>query len=344
MKKSLLLQFIKGETGKDQEKEILEWIKSSPDNEAYFHNLHNLWVSANICDKPASEQELQQIRLLTTKKEGSSPFRKYLPYAAIFLLTISVLLNLYLAGDKTGSKAEDVLTEVKLQDLPEGLKHEMYTENGVKARITLPDSSVVWLNSGSRIVFPDRFTGNTREVHFSGEAFFDVRPDPLKPMVISTNKNFDIEVLGTTFNIKSYDNDREARTTLYSGSVNIISKNIKDPRLSDRLITTLKPFETCTIGMDNKPVLSKPGNITDHTAWKEGRIIFDSTPISEVIKILERWHGVNFVVKDKVINNYSITAKFNTESIVQIMEMIKYCSLVDYTIDSTTVFLSGRKI
>ncbi len=341
MKKTLLLQFIKGELNKDQEKEVLEWINTSPDNEKYFHKLQNLWVASNINNKPASQKELDKIRKRTTRKPS---FNIYWPYAAIFMLALSVLLNLYLAGNKKRLYAEFISTNVTLQELPEGLKHEMYTENGVKARITLPDSSEVWLNSGSRIIFPDKFTGHKREVFFSGEAFFNVKPNPDQPMIISTNKNFNIEVLGTTFNVKSYDNDPEARTTLYTGSLNIISRLSKDQKNNNILVTTLKPMETCTIGVDNKHILSKPDNVSDHYAWKEGRIVFDQTPIPEVIKVLERWHGINFVVKDNNIKNYSITAKFKTESIVQIMEMIKYCSLVDYSIDSTTVYLTERKI
>ena len=79
--------------------------------------------------------------------------------------------------------------------------------------ITLPDSSRVWLNSDSRISYPDEFTGNKRVVSLSGEAYFEVTKDSLHPMVVLTNKDFTVEVLGTTFNIRSYENDATAETT-----------------------------------------------------------------------------------------------------------------------------------
>lgn len=342
MNKSLLLEFIKGETSRDQDIEILNWIASSPLNEDYFHRLHNLWVISNISNKEASELELMEFKKRVKGRRVN--FKKLLPYAAAFILLLSLLFNLYYAGYRRDITKYDKTLTSFLETLPKEYKHELYTENGVKARVVLPDSSIVWLNSGSKIVYPDKFSGKTREIQLSGEGYFNVKPNPSQPMIISTNKNFSVKVLGTTFNLKSYENDLEATTTLYTGSINIIShKNVKDGEPIE-LITELKPLETCVITKDKGPVISKRDNIKDLTAWKEGKIIFDATPMSEVIKILERWHGVKFIIKEKEVFHYDITARFNTESIVQIMEMIKYCSLVDYKIDSTTVILSSRKI
>ncbi|MDD4639470.1 MAG: DUF4974 domain-containing protein [Bacteroidales bacterium] len=346
MNKSLLLQYIKGHTTEDQNKKVLDWIAESADNERYFLMLNNLWISLNISEEKATEEELREIRALTTQKRYLlSPFRKILPYAAAAVILLSLGLNFYLVKNSSLNSSASTEAPVRLADMTAGLKHELYTEKGVKARIMLPDSSFVWLNSDSKIVFPDRFESDIREIEFSGEAFFDIRKDSLHPLIIKTNKNFIVEVLGTRFNLKSYDNDFEARTTLYAGKLNVISQvESKNKNKPGRVVTTLHPLESCIIRNNQAPVHSKPDNVGDYTAWKDGKIIFDSTPISEAVKILERWHGVQFVVKDRSVYNYTITAKFKTESIVQIMEMIKYCALVDYSIDSTKVTLFGRKI
>ncbi len=346
MNKSLLLQYIKGQTTEDQDKMVLDWIAESADNERFFLRLNNLWISLNISEEKATEKELSEIRALTTKKRSLlSPLRKILPYAAAAVVLLSFGLNFYLVKNNSVKPQDLTDTPVRLADMTAGLKHELYTEKGVKARIMLPDSSFVWLNSDSKIIFPDRFESDIREIEFSGEAYFDIRKDSLHPLIIKTNKNFIVEVLGTKFNLKSYDNDNEARTTLYSGKLNVISQ-IESSRNDKRneVVTTLNPLESCIIRSNQAPVHLRPDNIDDYTAWKDGKIIFDSTPISEAVKILERWHGVQFVVKDRTVYNYTITAKFKTESIVQIMEMIKYCALVDYSIDSTKVTLFGRKI
>lgn len=345
MKKELLLRYIKGEATNKEEREILEWVGKSRENERYFVMLNNLWISQNISDKKASDEELEAIVKLTTgKKVLGGKFRKYVPYAAAAVILLSVGLN-FLLFSGTVSPVKKGDEPVRMAYLPTEYKHEIYTEKGVKARVILPDGSKVWLNSDSRMVYPDRFETDIREIDFSGEAYFDVVRDSLRPLVINTNKDFKVEVLGTKFNLKSYDNDAEARTTLYSGSVNIVSKVPRGKlKESKEVVTKLKPLESCIIRDKQNPIHIKPENPEKQTAWKDGRIIFESTPMVETIKILERWHGVEFEVKDKSVYTFDITARFKSESIVQIMEMIKYCALIDYSIDSNKVVLYRRKL
>ncbi len=345
MKKELLLRYIKGEATNKEEREILEWVGKSRENERYFVMLNNLWISQNISDKKASDEELEAIVKLTTgKKVLGGKFRKYVPYAAAAVILLSVGLN-FLLFSGTVSPVKKGDEPVRMAYLPTEYKHEIYTEKGVKARVILPDGSKVWLNSDSRMVYPDRFETDIREIDFSGEAYFDVVRDSLRPLVINTNKDFKVEVLGTKFNLKSYDNDAEARTTLYSGSVNIVSKVPGGKLKNDKeVVTKLKPLESCIIRDKQNPIHIKPENPEKQTAWKDGRIIFESTPMVETIKILERWHGVEFEVKDKSVYTFDITARFKSESIVQIMEMIKYCALIDYSIDSNKVVLYRRKL
>lgn len=345
MKKELLLRYIKGEATNKEEREILEWVGRSQENEKYFVMLNNLWLSQNISDKKASEKELEEIvRLTTGKRSSNRRFGKYLSYAAAAVIILSLGLNyLFFSGAvSTGNKQDK---PVRMAYLPTEYKHEIYTEKGVKAKVTLPDGSQVWLNSDSRMIYPDRFESDIREIDFSGEAYFDVVKDSLRPLVINTNKDFKVKVLGTKFNLKSYDNDAEARTTLYSGSVNIVSK-VPGGKLKEgkEVVTILKPLESCIIREKQNPINIKPENPEKQTAWKDGRIIFESTPMAETIKILERWHGVEFEVRDKSVYTFDITARFKSESIVQIMEMIKYCALIDYSIDSNKVVLYRRKL
>ncbi|MDP3436833.1 MAG: FecR domain-containing protein [Bacteroidales bacterium] len=344
MKKELLLKYIKGEATSHEEIEIYDWIGKSPDNKRYFVILNNLWISQNISQDKANEREIEEIRELTTKRGNLfKRYGKYISYAAVAVVVLSLSLNLFLldSNNKLVRKFND--TPVRLSELSRDYKHEIYTEKGVKAKITLPDGSAVWLNSDSRIIYPDRFESDIREIEFSGEAYFDVVTDSLRPLIIKTNKDFKIEVLGTQFNVRSYDNDNEAQTTLYSGSLNVVSKGVSSkPGEVKEIVTTLKPSESCIIRAKQNPIHIKQADANKQYAWKDGKIIFDSTPLSEVIKMLERWHGTEFVVKDPSIYRFDITAKFRSESIVQIMEMIKYCSLVDYTVDSNKVVLYRR--
>ncbi len=347
MKKELLIKYIKGETAAREEVEVLDWVNSCEENSQYFKTLNNLWISQNVSDKKADENELREIKKLTTgKRLVLNTFKRYIPYVAAATLIISVGLNFLLyRGHVQNANRESA---VRLAYLPTEYKHEIYTEKGVKARILLPDGSKVWLNSDSKLIYPDRFESDIREIEFAGEAYFEIQKDSLRPLIINTNKEFRVQVLGTEFNLKSYDNDKEARTTLYSGSLNVISRRYgRGSRFSKEIVTRLKPMESCIIKENQNPIhirQQQTVNSEKETAWKDGRIIFDATPMTETIKILERWHGVEFEVKDKSVYSFDITARFKSESIVQIMEMIKYCALIDYRLDSNKVVIFRRKI
>ncbi|MPM31195.1 hypothetical protein SDC9_77749 [bioreactor metagenome] len=205
----------------------------------------------------------------------------------------------------------------------------------------LPDGSVVWLNSASRLTYPINFEGDTREVQLVGEAYFEVVKDSLHPMIVSTGKNFYVEVLGTKFNLKAYSDDQVSQATLYSGEIKVHTAN-KETNESKELL--LKPMETILIGDKNLATL-----VSDleeekeiNAEWKDGILTFNNTPLKEVIKSVQRWHGTQFTVKDSSILNYRITASFNSESAVQIMDMIRYISPVDYKANGNQITLSRR--
>ena len=196
MKKELLLKYIKGEATKHEEIEIYDWIGKSPDNERYLVILNNLWISQNISQNKADEREVEEIRLLTTKRGNLfKRYAKYISYAAAAVVVLSLALNLFLLDSNSRLVRRFNDTPVRLSELSRDYKHEIYTEKGVKAKITLPDGSAVWLNSDSRIIYPDRFESDIREIEFSGEAYFDVVSDSLRPLIIKTNKDFKIEDL-----------------------------------------------------------------------------------------------------------------------------------------------------
>lgn len=348
MTKDLLIKFIKGATSGEEEAEVLAWIDKSKENEAYYIGLKNLWVSQNLSAQPASPAEVAQIRRLTGYKSGAAQdktgrklaFYKWGCYAACLLLLVSLGYHIRSLGFFTRTTGE--LPEMaSLASVPEIQKNYYYTVKGVKARIELPDGSVVWLNSDSRLIYPCRFEGETREVEISGEALFEVKSNPDMPMIVHTNRDFKIKVYGTTFNVRTYANDVKAVATLYKGRIDLI---VHDTKGAEQ-VTAILPNQVYEIedAEPQFPVLKKSADIAGQSAWQQGKLVFDNTPLGDVIKNLERWHGTIFEIKDPDILNDTITATFRSESVVQIMEMLEYCALIDYTVDGNKVVLSRRK-
>jgi len=343
MTKHLIIKYLEQRASEAEERAVLEWVSMSEENLKYFSTIKNLWIFQNMPNSKAGVSELAEVK----KNIQISSFRKkrskkviFLQYAAASVIIILLGLNLFRLSEKPGALDVPKQERELLTNLPNEQKHVLYTNNGIKGFVELPDGSKVWLNSASRIEYPDKFRGATREVIISGEAFFDVVSNPQKPMIVSTNKDFRVEVLGTKFNIRSYDDDIDAQTTLFSGSIKLTRKL---PSSKIELITKLKPKESFVIRGKMPPVLIKQADTSRQVAWKEGKIIFDSTPMQEVIKKLERWHGTEFILKDKEILNYKITANFRSESIVQIMEMIEFCSSISYKIEGNRVTLRIKK-
>ena len=349
MKKELLIKYIQKETSDAEEQDVYEWINQNPKHKDYFLELQNLWVSQHLDNSRASDDEFlamrQRIELEernNTAPTASIPSKKqwlFWGYAASILLFVSIGLNI---SQYLNSQPEQTtISTPTLAQLPHSAKQTFYTNKGIKAQLTLPDGSKVWLNSDSYIQYPNQFGEKNREILFSGEGYFEVEKDPTKPMLIRTQKGFKVEVLGTSFNLKAYNNDDYAETTLYTGALQVRVPDITEKK---ERITQVKPLKSYTIKEKTCYINSPKGNIEDKYAWKDGVLIFDETPMKEVIKALERWHGTEFDIRDNRVYNYYLTATFKSESIIQIMEMIKLCTRLDYQVKENQVKLFLRKI
>jgi transmembrane sensor len=372
MRKEILLKYVSGDASQLQQEEVLAWAAKDKANELYLARLQNLWVSQNIPQGQASAAEIEKMmRLLeekiqnemepaTVKKQeiqtapkratsgqtetsGTYHIKKWVVWVAAASVMLFFSAGLYFweftNNSASGLTAENTIGTLMNYKNTASTK-VLYTEKGVKAKLLLPDSSVVWLNSDTRIEYPDKFDSLVRNVTISGEAYFDVVKNPHRPMIVKTTKGFSVQVLGTQFNLKAYEDESKSQATLYSGEINLLRES------GNKIITTkVLPFQTVTINSKDlkypiRKVLKQ--SPLDDAAWKEGKIIFEETPVHEVVKILERWHGIEFVIGNKDILQYKITATFNSESIVQIMDLIQMTSLVSYKIDNKKVFLSKK--
>ncbi|OQP58361.1 FecR family protein [Niastella populi] len=151
--------------------------------------------------------------------------------------------------------------------------------NGGEYELVLSDGSKVWLNSASRIKFPVNFSGNTRDVELSGEAYFEIAKDRARPFKVHF-KTSTVEVLGTHFNVNSYDNEPAQAVTLLEGSVKVAS-------LQEAEI--IKPGQQAVLGNKNKMKI-KQVDVEEAVAWKNGYFIFVDEDIKSIMRKLARWY------------------------------------------------------
>ncbi len=161
---------------------------------------------------------------------------------------------------------------------------ELLAPKGASFDITLPDGTIVYLNSDSRIRYPKKFNGTQRQVTLEGEAYFEVAHQKEKPFIVRTDKA-NITVLGTKFNVRAYASNEDNSISLLEGSV----------QLHNQFTTTLlKPGEMANIQKDAQVIPITNIGDEDPVAWKNGYFNFNNKPISELCEELARWYNVQF--------------------------------------------------
>lgn len=201
--------------------------------------------------------------------------------------------------------------------------HELNAVSGMRKLFVLDDGTRLWLNSGSSLKYPSRFRGNKREVYLQGEAYFEVAHNAQIPFIVHAGK-LSTKVLGTSFNIRAYKDDTDVRVTLFTGKVEVIREI--NPKEMNKLI--LLPKQEATYRKDGGSLIKTTVNnsiINHHSAWKDGKLIFDETPVSEVLKRLSLAYDVKFILADEKINGCTITGSFNVDQNIE--EILKSISI-----------------
>ncbi|MBT1710975.1 DUF4974 domain-containing protein [Fulvivirgaceae bacterium PWU5] len=210
------------------------------------------------------------------------------------------------------------------------------TARGHRTFVTLDDGTKIWLNAESRLTYPKSFRGEeTREVQLEGEAYFDVAENKQKPFIVHTS-DIRIKVLGTSFNVKSYGKDRTIQTTLIKGKVTIESS-------VDSAKLTLMPNQQAVFEKESKILfLEHKDEAADYTSWRDGQLLFDDRPLSDIVNELERWFNVTIEVEDHASLNCHFSAKVDNKTLEQVLELFKDAEGIDYRIDGAKVLILGK--
>jgi len=164
------------------------------------------------------------------------------------------------------------------------LYHTIETPNGRRYRLQLSDGTQVWLNAGSKLTFPIAFTGHSRDVFVSGEAYFEVRKDPHRPFSVNViGSSTKVEVLGTKFNISSYPEDKGFVTTLLEGKVKLSNSTQSK---------VLKPGDRAVVGAAGAIEINPVDNLKEEVAWKDNYFAFADADIQTVMRELGRWYDL----------------------------------------------------
>ncbi|MEP7257618.1 MAG: FecR domain-containing protein, partial [Flavitalea sp.] len=190
----------------------------------------------------------------------------------------------------------------------------MATPAGRQYSLTLADGTRVWLNASSSISFPTVFGNKKREVSITGEVYFEVAPVKTAPFVVKHNGNIEVEVLGTHFNINSYDNEATPRTTLLEGKVKVKFQNST---------SILKPGEQASLNKEGNISIASNVDLEEVMAWKNGMFQFDNTAIDAVMRQLARWYDVEIEYRGAILKHFggNISRDVNLSQVLKILEL-----------------------
>jgi transmembrane sensor len=242
----------------------------------------------------------------------------YSRIAAILLLPLVIAGGLFMAySGKTSFKVESPVTSV------------IHAPVGARVSVNLPDGTVVFLNSGSSLKFPNSFDGQkTRNVELIGEGNFKVARNSQQPFIVDIRK-LQIRVLGTTFNVNAYPDNSEFTIALVEGSINIqqeLGKETKD-------LIKMKPNQVVAFNQsDNNLSWKTESELSKYTAWIEGKIVFANDPVHTVMQKLENWYNVDIELADKRLEKYRFTGTFIDEPLEQVLNILNLTSHMQYQI------------
>ena len=203
---------------------------------------------------------------------------------------------------------------------------------GERSQFILPDNTVVWLNAKSTITYPESFEDlSQRKIEVKGEAYFKVTHRASQPFVVKTDE-FNIQVLGTSFNVKAYKEDEEYTTTLIEGKVKLSED--KDRKKN----TFLNKGEMYVYNKKNHSSdVRKEIDTKKITSWKDGKLIFDDVAFSSIAKELERWYGAEIELASAIRGKYSYTMTITDEELKEVCQLIKESSPVEFDIEDNKV-------
>jgi hypothetical protein len=244
-----------------------DWLKSSP-AESCLSSIENIKAP----DMPASDIQLVLANDETLSLEGKEAEIAYNE-----------------AGIAINNQKMDFNHKPAYPDSPLTF-NQLIVPLGKRSMLTFAEGSRMWVNAGTRVVYPTSFDKNRREIYVDGEVYLEVSPDANYPFIVKTKK-LNVEVLGTSFNVNAYEKDSIQHIVLVAGTVKIHSANNKNE-------TTLIPNEMYSYINGSSKV--KVVNVENYIAWKSGAYQYESETLDVVFKRLARYYGKDIACSPQV--------------------------------------------
>lgn len=367
-----IIKYLTGTIEKKELDDLKNWIQV-PENKKLFLSFvktnQELDLAYSLLD---TDLAFLKVNESITKKEPRS-FIRVLKYAAIILLFISIGFSVYssLVKDESLTQNKIVLRlgngDLKVIDERKEIEirnhkgdiiaryngevlsyivgvskdhkdkhHELTVPYGKQFTVQLPDGSLVFVNSGSKLEFPIVFNNKaTRNVFLEGEAFFEVKKNKSAPFIVHT-KDMNVQVLGTKFNVSSYQNDKNTSVVLKEGRVGISKSSEVFDANNDIIITSGEQ-----VVLEDEVFSINKVSIEKYIAWKEGYLLFENDKFKDIIKKLERYYNIDIENNFVELNDIRFTGSFTTEPINEVLDVFTELTPFKYQVNENKVAIKS---
>ena len=360
----------------ESKNDVLTWLSNTEHDSKYRTFLKLLWDEMSDDDDGDAldlESTLYKIhyRINHKSKKGKVGSSKVKSKPAIqfhTILRVAARIAAIIMLPVLGYLGWEVFSEkLWMKNQAEVVFNEIVCPLGSRSHFELPDGTTGNLNNGSRLKYPVRFSGKTREVELVGEAFFDVHHNRSRPFIINTD-GLDVKVLGTRLNVHSYPGEYYQEFTLESGSIELIDKNndqeisiarmnpgqhavyrtdkfsdhhqLKKEEKTINRITDKKEFNTFLKNLEQGQLAVyelEEGKLdvavdetSKYTAWKEGKLVLRRDPMPILLARIERWYNVKFNILDNRILEYTYWVTFEEENLDQVLELLALTGPIEF--------------
>lgn len=330
----LILSYLADGLSEDGLQELKRWMAASAENEKYFFRLKEIWSLAVEngqesfqYDKEKAFQafkkrvsEVQRRSVGKRKEEKQHALWAWGRYAAVVAVLCVVSYLAYWYGSaKVKADFAEIVVEAPL---------------GSRTKLFLPDGTLVWLNSGSRMTYSQGFGVEDRLVNMMGEGYFEVKPNKELPFEVKTQA-LRVRVLGTKFNFRDYSEDDEAIVSLLEGKVALDNLIQHDDALS------LMPNERVVLDKKSGKMQLGKTVAANSVEWTKGYLFFDEELLSDIVKELERSYNVKIDISNEVLNDYRFYGNFvrRRQSIQEVLEALSATGKIHYKMDKDNIIL-----
>ncbi len=323
----LIVRKFSGEATSEENKIIENWVNESQQNKDFFNDLNEIWISSGQNTSNDSEYDVEKAiqnfinrtKLVKLKSEQRYKLFNVLKYAAMIVLALAIPFTYWIA-QKPKTSADTYTT--------------VTCAFGDKTTIILPDSSQVWLNSGSKITFSNNFKNGSRKLYLEGEGYFSVKKDADNPFFVQTAE-LNVKVLGTEFNLKAYPDEENISVTLVNGNLQVQNEKSAEMLIPGQKVLYKKA--------DHSLIVENLSDLAPETEWTNGRLVFRNTSLEELERKLERWFDVEIEFADETVKTRRFSGTLERESILEVISYFGISQYVDYKIKGNVITFYSEK-